>query len=300
MAYLHEDSEIFAAVITQAAQKLGIPEAIVEKDYYVTILLKELAARLPYIVFKGGTSLSKAHKVINRFSEDIDLASDKDLTQGEKKKLKYAIVEVADQLGLTIQNLEETRSRRQFNRYIMAYPSKGYPSALVPSVIVETPLMALAEPVQKLMIDSLAAEAIKDEAAELVSKYELQPFEMKVQSMARTFTDKVFAICDYYLENQTERHSRHLYDIAKLLPLVPQDAIFKRLVADVRTVRQSMSHCPSADPAVNVPDLLHEIIAKEAYRPDYEKVTRNLLGEPMTYDEAIKALEEVASGQIFD
>lgn len=68
----------------------------------------------------------------------------------------------------------------------------------------------------------------------------------------------------------------------------------------MRTVRQSMSHCPSADPAVNVPDLLHEIIAKEAYRPDYEKVTRNLLGEPMTYDEAIKALEEVASGQIFD
>ena len=299
MAYLHEEANVFAAVITQAAQKLGVPEAIVEKDYYVTILLRELAMQLPYIVFKGGTSLSKAHKVIKRFSEDIDLASDKNLTQGEKKKLKNSIVEAADKLGLTIQNLEATRSRRQFNRYIMAYPATGYPSAIMPSVIVETPLMALAEPVQKMPIESLVAEAIRDEAPDLVSKYELHPFEMKVQSIARTFVDKIFAVCDYYLEGQTERHSRHLYDITKLLPLVPQDDIFKRLVADVRKVRQSMSNCPSADMTINIPDLLHEIIAKEAYRHDYEKLTRNLLGEPMTYDEAIIALKKIASGSMF-
>ena len=85
MAYLHEDGNVFVAVIAQTAHKLGMPEAIVEKDYYVTVLLKELAMRLPYIVFKGGTSLSKAHKVIKRFSEDIDLAADKNLTQGEKR-----------------------------------------------------------------------------------------------------------------------------------------------------------------------------------------------------------------------
>jgi hypothetical protein len=159
--------------------------------------------------------------------------------------------------------------------------------------------MALAEPVQKMPIDSLIAEAIRDEAPELVSKYEMQPFEMKVQSIARTFTDKIFAVCDYYLEGQTERHSRHLYDIAKLMPLVPQDDIFEQLVADVRTVRQSMNHCPSSDAAISIPDLLHEIIAKEAYRHDYEKLTRNLLGEPMTYDEAIIALEKIANSKLF-
>lgn len=299
MAYLHEDVNVFTAVITQAAQKLGMPEDIVEKDYYVTILLRELAMQLPYIVFKGGTSLSKAHKVIKRFSEDIDLASDKNLTQGEKKKLKKNIVESAEKLGLTIQNLEATRSRRQFNRYIMAYPANGYSSAIMPSVILETPLMALAEPVQKMSIDSLVAEAIRDEAPDLVSKYDLHPFEMKVQSIARTFADKIFAVCDYYLEGQTERHSRHLYDIAKLLPLVPQDAIFERLVADVRAIRQTMSNCPSADMSINIPDLLHEIIDTEAYRHDYEKLTRNLLGEPMTYDEAIIALKKIANSKIF-
>ena len=50
-----------------------LPIAIIEKDYYVTLVLKEIATRNPDIVFKGGTSLSKCYKIIDRFSEDIDL-----------------------------------------------------------------------------------------------------------------------------------------------------------------------------------------------------------------------------------
>lgn len=60
---------------------MSLPEAVIEKDYYVTMLLQELANRLPFLVFKGGTSLSKCYKVIQRFSEDIDLAVDEVLTQ---------------------------------------------------------------------------------------------------------------------------------------------------------------------------------------------------------------------------
>ena len=60
-----------------------------------------------------------------------------------------------------------------------------------------------------------------------------------------------------------------------------------------------MSNCPSADTSINIPDLLNEIISKEAYRHDYEKLTRNLLGEPMTYDEAIIALKKIANGRMF-
>ena len=40
MAYLHKDANVFAAVITQVSQKLGVPEAIVEKDYYVNLAIK--------------------------------------------------------------------------------------------------------------------------------------------------------------------------------------------------------------------------------------------------------------------
>ncbi|WP_337478923.1 nucleotidyl transferase AbiEii/AbiGii toxin family protein, partial [Phascolarctobacterium succinatutens] len=96
---------------------------IIEKDYYVTVLLKLLAEKIPFIVFKGGTSLSKCHKVIRRFSEDIDLTIDVSLSQGQKKKVKKAILDSAEELGMVIENVDETRSRRDYNRYVVAYDS---------------------------------------------------------------------------------------------------------------------------------------------------------------------------------
>ena len=54
----------------------NFPYEVIEKDYYVTMLLKLLSDKIPYIVFKGGTSLSKCYKVIKRFSEDIDITID--------------------------------------------------------------------------------------------------------------------------------------------------------------------------------------------------------------------------------
>ena len=68
MAYLHEDKELFKNAIDLASSQFGILPPIVEKDYYVTMVLRELSAHVPFIVFKGGTSLSKCHKVIKRFS----------------------------------------------------------------------------------------------------------------------------------------------------------------------------------------------------------------------------------------
>lgn len=106
MEYLHKQKEKFSEAIELVAYQKGIASDIVEKDYYVTVILRELSKRIPYIVFKGGTSLLKCHKVINRFSEDIDITIDISLSQGQKKKLKYVIVEIAEQLGMHIQNIE--------------------------------------------------------------------------------------------------------------------------------------------------------------------------------------------------
>lgn len=68
MAWLHEDREEFRNAVNFTANEIGYQAAIVEKDYYVTMILRGLAERLPFIVFKGGTSLSKCHGVIDRFS----------------------------------------------------------------------------------------------------------------------------------------------------------------------------------------------------------------------------------------
>lgn len=61
---LHNEKSLFEQVILRASEYLGISEAIIEKDYYVTLFLKELVKTAPNIIFKGGTSLSKCHHLI--------------------------------------------------------------------------------------------------------------------------------------------------------------------------------------------------------------------------------------------
>ncbi len=121
MAWLHEIREEFRNAVNYTAQEIGYQAAIVEKDYYVTLILKGFAERLPFVVFKGGTSLSKCHKVIDRFSEDIDITTDERIGESQKKNVKKAIKEIAETLGLTMPNIGETRSRRSYNRYLLGY-----------------------------------------------------------------------------------------------------------------------------------------------------------------------------------
>lgn len=123
MAYLHENKEEFANAVNLASEYFRVLPIIVEKDYYVTMILRELSKRLGFVVFKGGTSLSKCHKAIKRFSEDIDITIDSKLSQGQMKKLKEVIKEISSILGLSIPNIDETRSRRSYNRYILEYQS---------------------------------------------------------------------------------------------------------------------------------------------------------------------------------
>ena len=61
----------------------------------------------------------------------------------------------------------------------------------------------------------------------MIGEYHIESFEMKVQGLDRTLTDEVFAICDYYMQNRIKKHSRHIYDIYKLLPLVEIPALLQ-------------------------------------------------------------------------
>ena len=71
---LHNNSELFGQIIKDIASNIHLDESIIEKDYYVTLVLKELIASDYNFIFKGGTSLSKCFHIINRFSEDIDIS----------------------------------------------------------------------------------------------------------------------------------------------------------------------------------------------------------------------------------
>lgn len=141
---------------------------------------------------------------------------------------------------------------------------------------------------------------IADRTINMLEKIIENPFEMKVQGIDRTLADKVFAVCDYYLQGKVAKHSRHLYDIYKLLPLVPQDENFKELVKEVRAVREQSVICPSALPEANVPELLEKIIKEKAYKQDYDTLTTQLLEENVPYDTVIATLKKVAESSIFE
>ena len=71
--YLHEDTHQFRETVLSCADALGIAPDFVAKDYNIVLLLSEITKANPDVVFKGGTSLSKCHHAIDRFSEDVDL-----------------------------------------------------------------------------------------------------------------------------------------------------------------------------------------------------------------------------------
>ena len=299
--FLHEDKKRFSYIINRVSYQTGRMGKMIEKDYYVTMILRLLSSEMPFVVFKGGTSLSKCYKVISRFSEDIDVTVDQNLSQGQKKKLKYGIIDAVQQMGLEILNLNETRSRRDYNRYIIAYESvlPKLNEPVQPVIYLETSFTTIAFPTVIMPVDSMIGDMLKAEAPELLKRYDLNAFCMKVQGLDRTLVDKVFAVCDYYLQNRVRKHSRHLYDIYKLLPLVRQDDTFHALVQEVRSVRKPSPICPSAKDGVNVPALLSEIVRNEAYREDYRNLTERLLEEEVDYDTAVTALKRIAAGGMF-
>ena len=144
---LHNSKESFETLIRIVSDYYKIDPALVEKDYFVTLLLKELTERVPSLLFKGGTSLSKCHRVIDRFSEDIDLTLDEDhQTQGQKKQMKNELVEACEVLGLHLTNFDEIRSRRDYNCYKIVYPIQHSSVSVKPLLLVETTYITKAYP----------------------------------------------------------------------------------------------------------------------------------------------------------
>ncbi len=299
---LHKDKENFDIAIRAASRHFNVSPAIIEKDYYVTLVLYELAQQVPDLLFKGGTSLSKCHKIIDRFSEDIDITLDSEhQSQSKRRNLKYTIVQICNNLGLNLLNESETRSRRDYNCYKIDYAARHSLSGLNPQLLVETVFIVKAFPDELKKASSMIYDYLKavgnDEA---IAQYELEPFDIRVQTLDRTFVDKVFAVCDYMLDNKTERQSRHIYDLSRLLTLVALDDNLKALIKEVREDRKLGAKCYSAQDGVSVPKLLRQMVDTEFFKKDYEDSTEKLLSKPVTYNEAIKAMEAIIASGVFE
>ena len=301
---LNHDHETFSELIIAASNELHIPPGIIEKDYYVTLALRELASRVKGMVFKGGTSLTKCYQILERFSEDIDIsyaASEGVLGESRKRQLKKAVVSSIESMGFSVANLEETRSRRSYNCYRASYSSIYSPLLeLKPELVIETYIALLPFPTVSRMADNYIYRFLKmTEQGELAEEFGLMPFEITTQAIERTLIDKVFALCDYYLSDKVDRHSRHLYDIYKIMEYTKPDASLSGLVQEVRSLREPLLVCPSAKTGVCINDVLAEIVDKEIYRNDYETVTSRFLFTYLPYETAIDGIKKIISGGYF-
>lgn len=301
--YLHRDRETFRDIIEQAADSSGRTPAVVEKDYYVTLILKLLSEQLKQCVFKGGTSLSKGFHVIDRFSEDIDITFNEHIGESRRKKLKNVVLKgISEELGMPIANWEETQSDRDYNAYLFSYESVfGLQDDRLPQYVkLETALGSYSFPTQVVEIRDYIGDYLEGRGrADLAEQFSLGRFSMNLQSLERTYIDKVFALCDYYLQGRSKRCSRHLYDIYKLTPLIKFDEGFISLIGEVREHRSRMQVCPSAGDAVNVPSVILEFCDNSFYREDYQAITSYFAADAVPYDEVIGQMRALAAGNLF-
>lgn len=302
--HLHHDKEAFEELVIGAANELHIPANVIEKDYFVTLTLKKLSTKLKDMVFKGGTSLTKCYQLLDRFSEDIDISYTAESGvpgDARKKQLKKAVVSTLESLELTINNLEYTRSRRNYNCYCASYPSIYDNSPfLKQELVLETYVALLPFPTVTRMVDNYLYRFLKKiDRLDIAEQYDLMPFPITTQAIERTLVDKVFAICDYYLDGKTEKHSRHLYDIHKIYTNMEIPNNFKDLIVNVRSLRSELAVCPSAKDGVDINKVLQEIVDTEAYKNDYEEITSGLLFTPLEYDEVITSINAIIQLNLF-
>lgn len=298
MNWYKDNKNEWKEIIETVARELGRTELMVEKDTIQSMFLYELAkVELPF-VFKGGTSLSKAYNLIDRFSEDIDLSMNRKPTESERKKSKEVIISIAETLGMTLTNTDKIRSRHDYNMYVFTYPSLF--SEVPMEIIIETSYYQTVYPVEKHVINSFIGRFCEERGITLPISFEAATVVMNVQSINRTFIDKVFAVCDYRIQDMQDRDSRHLYDICKLLGQVDLNDELSVLIDEVRDDRMFSKNNPSAQLEYIIPDMLKEIVDSRFYEPDYRNITQKLLYEDIDYDYAVEnGIAVVAESDVF-
>lgn len=225
---LHLNIDLFADVLNATAKHMNLPALYIEKDYWITYVLKRLSQSeyKDIAIFKGGTSLSKAYKIIDRFSEDIDLAViTNDLTSNQIKTLIKKIEKVLlDENFSEVNNHSQVSKGSEFRKTVHDYPKleNGDFGHAVESIIIELNSFAQPNPYETKKINTYIFDFLTLNAAVLVNEYKLEPFKINVLDYRRTFCEKISAIarasCESDVNNATLKEKiRHFYDIYFLL-----------------------------------------------------------------------------------
>lgn len=222
---LHKDNIIFKDLLLNASLHLSIPLSFVEKDYWITLVLSRLA-KSKYVdesVFKGGTSLSKGYNLIERFSEDVDIAiiNDKGKTGNEIKTIIRTIEKeiTPDLKELQMDGVTSKGSRFRKSVFEYVTTEKGNANN---KLIVEINSFANPFPYQRLTIQSMVFDFLMQTSNEkYIEQYNLQSFEVNVLSKEQTLLEKMVSLIRFsFKENTVESISekiRHFYDLYYLI-----------------------------------------------------------------------------------
>ncbi len=215
--------EILEELILNINSRTGIRNDILEKDYYVCLVLKELASKQKKLqaYFKGGTAVYKILDHMNRFSEDIDLTvkvNENESNNSNKTRLKKS------SLGYDIDGLElmseETVDKKGSITSFYKYESLFSLNELFKSerIQIEATSFTVSEPVSTYIIEPLVYKYATDEEKSILKeKYNISEFEIEIIKLERIFIDKIFAVEFYYEREMYEDVSKHLYDISVMI-----------------------------------------------------------------------------------
>ena len=313
------------AMIQGVAEARQIDEAAAEKDWWVTAVLYALfhTSVAEYLLFKGGTSLSKGWDIINRFSEDIDLALSRDFFLNIKKlscanctsntqihhlrekgqdflfgEFKNELVTKFAEMGLEVTVLTDNDVANE-NGEPSKVPHDKDPSVLyvqypslynsqapyaIPTVKVEISVLSMSEPYEMRRISSLIEQTYKNED---VDSDLIQT--IPTVSPARTFLEKAFLLCEEYQKDKprTHRMSRHFYDLEKLMqtPYAEKALSDAELYHEIVEHRRKFYHVGYVDYDKEQPANI-QIVPDEALMSSYE-ADYNEMKESFIYEQPL-------------
>ena len=323
--YFQLSKEQQRMVLTQAANKTGLPVQAVEKDLWVTVVL-QIVFSLPIanrLVFKGGTSLSKVWKVIRRFSEDIDLAIDPsiwgfegDLTKKQIKRLRKASsIFVRDEL---CHSLQEAVSETGMEEWLQVeadpdgegdgtYPEPRvihirYKSLFVgdlpylhSEVKLEIGARSLLEPTSEAMVTSVLEDILPISTT-------IKQVMIPTALAEKTFLEKAFLLHELFSSQtlrEANRKSRHLYDLAQMM----STDIAARAIADDElwnTIHHHRELFTSMSGVDYTPDIRKRIRLLppddviDDWRKDYKDMQSSMIyGEKPTFEELMRKMAEL-------
>lgn len=310
-------------ILNQVSNRTGLPPIAIEKDWWVTLTLHCTfdQAYSQYIVFKGGTSLSKGWNLIERFSEDIDLAIDRkyfgfegDISINQIKKLRkkscefssttftsdltnsFHNVKVADEYE--VKAIVTKESDRDPQVIEINYNSVLGKSEYLPSrVLIEVSSRSLMEPSEHREINSLIGESFKDQS------FATKSFNIPTVLPQRTFLEKIFLLHEKFsqTDNKTnaERLSRHLYDLEKLMDTDYGKAALadEKLFSNIVTHRSKFNTIRGLDYLNHIKGKIRIIPPDEVikeWETDYNTMKENMIyGVALDFNSLLKRIDEL-------